>query len=225
MLLNEIQELQGDDLPVMLILAGTPELPSHLSTMGSSFWDRGLELPIGRLSPKSAAEAIRVPLEEHGRSIDDRSLALVVRESQGYPFFLQVWGDLLWEACKAPAERVSLADVDRARPHVEKRRRLYYRHRYQELIKADLLPAAVGVAAAFSGSDRANPEEVYRAIQSSLERAGLVSDYGAVIDAARRLRDLGYIWQATGDEADYFEPGIPSLMRYVERKPDLGIRR
>lgn len=224
-LLNEVQELQGDDLPVMLILAGTPELPSHLRTMGSSFWDRGVELPIGRLRPQSAAEAIRVPLEEHGRAIDDPSLASVVHESQGYPFFLQVWGDWLWEGCQAPSGAVSLADVDRARPHVDRRRRLYYRHRYQELVQADLLPAAVGLAAVFARSDRASPEDVYPAIQTSLERAGLASHYEAVIDAARRLRDLGYVWQPGDDEADYFEPGIPSLMRHVERKPDLKIRR
>ncbi len=224
-LLAAVQALQRKDLPILLILAGTPDLPRHLGRMEVSFWDRGEQLPIGRLDPGSAADAIRVPLEEHGRSIEDGALRQVVKDSHGYAFFLQVWGDLLWASCKDPSVAISVVDVDSVRPAVERKRHLYYARRYQELVRADLLPAAVGAAGAFSGSDRARPEQVYPAIQSALKEAGLASDYGAVIEATGHLHDLGYLWQAGAETGDYFEPGIPSLMGYVERRPDLGIRR
>ena len=70
--LNTVQELQSEGHPVLLILAGTPDLPRHLNAMGASFWDRSEKLPIGRLGPHDAAEAVRVPLVAAGRSITAR---------------------------------------------------------------------------------------------------------------------------------------------------------
>ncbi len=224
-LLNAVQHLQGDGLPVMLILAGTPDLPRHLGTIGASFWDRCEQLPIGRLQENSSADAVRIPLAEHGRSIVDEALEEIVTDSYGYPYFLQIWGHTLWAGCADPSQPLSRADVERSRPAVDRRRRVYYDRRYQELVEADLVHVAVGVAALFNASEKVRADQVYPAIQSSLQREGLASDYGAVMEAARHLRDLGYIWQASGQQADYIEPGIPSLMRHVESKPDLGIRR
>ena len=214
-LLNEVQDLRGDELPVMLILAGTPDLPRHLRTMGASFWDRSLELPIGRLAPESAAEAVRVPLEEHGRSIEETALQQVVAESHGYPFFLQVWGDLLWEGCEDPSRPMSASDVSRVRPLVEQRRGLYYRHRYEELKKADLVDVARDVAAAFAGLERQVAAEVEAAITASLRKLGRISDRSAVTDACDRLLDLGFLWSVIDQNAIRYEPGIPSLMEFV----------
>ena len=102
-LLNTVQAFRRMELPVLLILAGTPDLPGHLRTMGASFWDRSEQLPLGRLEPAAAADAVRVPLEEHGRSIEDAALDRVVRASDSYPFFLQVWGTALWQSCPDPS--------------------------------------------------------------------------------------------------------------------------
>ena len=68
-LLHAVQRLEGEEVPVMLLLAGTPDLPRHLSTMEASFWNRSEILPLGLLEPGAAADAIRIPLEEAGRSI------------------------------------------------------------------------------------------------------------------------------------------------------------
>lgn len=223
--LNAVQHLQGDGLPVTLILAGTPELPRHLGTMGPSFWDRCEQLPIGRLQQASAADAVRVPLAEHGRAISDEALEELVRDSFGYPYFLQLWGHTLWTGSPDPAQPLSRTDVEQARPAVDRRRRVYHDRRHQELVEADLVQVAVGVAALFDASERVPAHQAYPAIQSSLERQGLASNYGAVMEAARRLRDLGYIWQASGQQVDYIEPGIPNLVLHVVSKPDLGIRR
>ncbi len=48
-LLSAGQRWQYSGLPAMLLLAGTPGLPEHLNTMGTTFWERSEELPIGRL--------------------------------------------------------------------------------------------------------------------------------------------------------------------------------
>ncbi len=214
-LLNIIQVLQRKDLPAMLVLAGTPDLPKRLRSMGASFWDRGERLPISRLRSDAAAEAIRVPFVAKGRSIDDDAVTQVVRESHRYPFFLQVWGDELWRDSQDPAVAVTLADVARARPRFELRRDTYYDERVEELDRDELVPVAAEVARVFVRSDRVVREAVRLAIRASLEQMGRVSDHQAVRRAERRLRHVGYVWPVIHQSHGCYEPGIPSLMRFV----------
>ena len=215
-LLSTVQDLRSMGLPVLLILAGTPDLPRHLSTMGASFWDRSEHLPLGRLEPTAAADAVRVPLEEHGRSIEDEALQQVVLESHSYPFFLQLWGAALWRVCTDNAVPISLADIDRAKPLFRRRRELYYDRRFEELDDAGLVSVAARVAPEFSDAERVLRERVKIAIRSALrEGKGAASDPQAVRDAERVLRHRGYIWPVVRKSIGYFEPGIPSLMPYV----------
>ena len=213
-LLNTVQSFQRRGLPVLLILAGTPDLPRHLGAMGTSFWDRSEQLPIGRLEPAAAA-AVRVPLEEHGRSIEDEALQRVVMESHGYPYFLQLWGAALWKGCPDLAVPISLADIDRARPWFESRRDLYYDRRLDELERAELVAAAARVAAEFSEAERVLRKRVKAAIQSALEHEGEAPAPAVVWEADRVLRDRGYIWPVVHEGTACYEPGIPSLMQYV----------
>ena len=192
-LLNAVQDVRGGELPMMLVLAGTPDLPRHLSRIGASFWGSSEQLPLGRLDPASAGEAVRVPSQKHGRSIDDGALAQVVRESQGYPFFLQVWGNLLWQAAD-PQRPVSAADVDRARTAFVAKRALYYADRHRELKDAGLIEVAREVAALFDSEERHTPSEVEEAVAASLRQSGRAADWRAVKAACDRMRDLGYIW-------------------------------
>ena len=214
-LLSTVQAFQSKELPVLLILAGTPDLPRHLGAMGASFWDRSEQLPIGRLEPAAAADAVRVPFEERGRAIDDEALQQVVWESHGYPFFLQVWGGALWDDRPDPVVPVSLADVDRARPLFESRRDLYYDRRLDELDRAELVSVAARVAEEFSDAERVLRKRVKAAIRSALERGGEAPAPAVVWEADRVLRDRGYIWPVVHEGTPCYEPGIPSLMQYV----------
>lgn len=103
-LFNIVWKLQREGCPVMLILAGTPDLPRHLSTLEASFWDRSERLPIGRLGPETSADAIRIPLEEGGRSITAAALEAAIGESDGYPYFLQLLGEAIWDAGPDPPQ-------------------------------------------------------------------------------------------------------------------------
>ncbi len=216
-LLNAVQDVQGENRPVMLLLAGTPDLPRHLNTIGASFWDRSEKLPIGRLGPQDSANAVRIPLEEGGRSIDADALDAVVRTSHGYPYFLQLWGRALWDGCPAASEPISLDAIQRAQPRFQWARNLFYVERYRELQEAELLTAAGGVAAAFAGSEWATAQQISKALQESLDREGLAGGRESVNESQRLLCDLGYIWLVDRQSQPGYEPGIPSLMRYVER--------
>lgn len=200
----------------MLILAGTPDLPDRLSAMSASFWARNRQLRMGRLETGPAADAIRIPLQEGGRSIEDEALQQVVAESNGYPFFLQLWGDLLWKGCTAPSVPISLADLSRARRLFEQRREDLYEELLDELRAAELVSVAAKVAGAFSNAERVIREQVALAIQSALRHTGKPSDRKTALKAERvLLRHLGYVSPVVHRGISSYEPGIPSLMRYV----------
>ena len=222
-LLNAVQRCRTDQVPVMLLLAGTPDLPRHLNSMDASFWDRCKILPLGLLQPDAAGDAIRIPLEAAGRSIEEDALARVIVESHGYPYFLQLWGELLWTDIADAGRPASLADMDRVRPLFESARNTYYRNRYVELERATLAGVAAKLSLVFTESSQRTNLEVNERIRLALESEGRDSDIESVMTARDRLHDLGYIWSAGGEARHSFRPGIPSLMLYVARSEDIDV--
>ena len=212
-LLNAAQEV-GRRTPFLLVLAGTPDLRTHLGTMGVSFWNRNRKLRIDRLDEFAAADAIRLPLEAEEVPIDDDALARIVRESEGYPYFLQLWGAAVWNREVAGPtdrpQRITAADTAACRSLFESERNDYYRDRYNELKKIRLLRPARAVAEVFETRERVNDSELEAAIHRGL---GPDADDDAVGAAAGQFDHLGFVWQS-GGRPDW-EPGIPSLMDYI----------
>ena len=213
-LLNAAQAARRHS-PFLLVLAGTPDLQARLSKIEASFWGRARELPVGRLEEAAAAEAVRRPLAREGVEIEAAALDCIVRESHGYPFFLQVWGSAVWDTLHEAlsefpgiAPRASVAIVEAAAPHFEDRKGRYYRQRVEELQKRSLVPAARQVAAAFSDEPALSDSEIDEALRRGASSGG--PDPG---EARESLRHLGYIWRAQATIR--WEPGIPSLMDYL----------
>ena len=214
-LLNAAQAV-GRKAPFLLVLAGTPDLRDHLGTMGVSFWNRGRKLPINRLDETAAADAIRLPLEAEQVPIADDALAHIVRESEGYPYFLQLWGAAVWNRdVTGPSDRpqrITAADTAACQSLFESEKNNYYLDRHRELQKARLLRPARAVAEVFAAQDRANDFELEAAIQRGL---GSDADDDAVEAATEQFDHLGFVWQS-GPMPDW-EPGIPSLMDYLRK--------
>ena len=211
-LLNAAQEV-GSALPFLLVLAGTPELPAHLGTLNVSFRSRAERLRIGRLDAETTAAAIEKPLAKTGIAIAPDALADVVRDSHGYPYFIQLWGRAVWRrAAGGSAARpcVTRADVDAVRPAFDDVKNTYYLERYDELRRAGLLPAARAVAEAFAARPLLTDPQVEAAVRQGLRAAG--EPVGAA-EAEQTLRRLGYVWRPGAEPA--WEPGIPSLMDYM----------
>lgn len=198
----------------LLVLAGTPGLPAHLRKMDASFWDRSRQFGIGRLSHSEAKEALETPLAMRGTSIDADALETVASHGQRYAYFIQIWGEGLWDLCRttepqlAQLTAASVADVQE---EVEKRMTDYYRHRYQELEGDGLLQAAQAVAPVFHGSLDAT------ATDQDIDDA-LTAVYGKEkerLEAREKLNELGYIWCPPGQKPVFWYAGIPSLMGHV----------
>ena len=209
-LLNVSQEL-GVELPFFLVLAGTPDLEDRLSEMEASFWGRAEVLRVNRLDPDAAAAAIERPLQDEGMSIESAALERIVRESHGYPFFLQLWGRYSWERAATEGRRaITVDEVEAVAPEFERRRGDYYRQRYGELAKRRLVLVARAVAESLRGVPALTHDEVEDTIRGALEPAG---EGAAVYEALTALKHLGFLWQPGPTPA--WEPGIPSLMDYL----------
>ena len=101
-------------LPVALFGAGLPQLPGQLGR-AKSYAERLFEFPVvGPLDPASAADAIRKPIQAESTRIDDAAVDRIVEVTQGYPYFLQEWGQQTWNV--ASASPITVDDVERATP-------------------------------------------------------------------------------------------------------------
>ena len=213
-LLNASQVV-GRDLPLLLVLAGTPGVKAHLQTMSASFRSRSRSVAIGRLPDEAAAEAIRRPLSNDGIAISDEALARILAESHGYPYFLQLWGEGVWRRAAATSpegRRVTGPVVEAARDEFEAEKGIYYRERYDELKKADRLPAARAVADAFERRALLGDADLEAALWRGL---GEEAPRDEMREVEELLYDLGYIWRP--GPRPRWEPGIPSLMEYIRQ--------
>ena len=213
-LLNLSQDVRAQ-APFLLVLAGTPGLPAHLAAMNASFWDRlgqGL-LGIGRLSEEAAREALAKPLAAHDVGIDDDALAVAVEHSQRYPYFVQLWGESLWEQRLASAaEQLTLDHVAAARPGVVASVSTYYQSRFRELEADKLVPAAAALAPLFRTTLDAKATD--RDVDNAFAAAHIPAS--GRLAAREGLNRLGYIWCPPGQLPPIaWTAGIPSLTTYV----------
>ncbi len=81
--------------PMLLVIAGTPDLSMFLRRSGSSFAERFNLWRVGRLTRSASSRALTEPFGEQVR-FEDQALSAILDETQGYPYFIQIWGKALW---------------------------------------------------------------------------------------------------------------------------------
>ena len=199
--------------PFLLVLAGTPGLPLHLDRMSATFWNRAKQIGVDLLDETAAAAALVRPFSEQDPAVtfEDAALRHVLRESQHYPYFLQLWGAALWDAAAQRAATVLdeglVAHAGRA---FDVERSTYYEHRRDELERHDLLPVAGAVADAFAARGTLVQDELNAVMAAALGVDGVPE----IVRCRNKLATVGYVWKPPG-AGDRWRPGIPSLMRYL----------
>jgi hypothetical protein len=105
-LITAIHRTTQQDLPVVLVGAGLPQLPG-LAGDAKSYAERLFEFPlIGSLDDPDARAAIELPAAEQGVSFTPEAVDAVIGRARGYPYFLQEWGYHVWNAAEhAPIDR------------------------------------------------------------------------------------------------------------------------
>lgn len=111
-LIVAFHQLSQRGLPLILFGAGLPQLAGYAGS-AQSYAERLFRYPaIGPLPPDAAAAAIRKPAREAGADITEEALAHIVDVTEGYAFFLQMWGSHAWRV--APHSPITLEDVQTA---------------------------------------------------------------------------------------------------------------
>lgn len=101
-------------LPLTVVGAGLPPLPA-LAGEAKSYAERLFDIiSIGSLSREDSIEALVRPAQELGVEFEAKAAEQIYELSEGYPYFLQVYGKHVWNV--APSSPIGDGDVDRAKP-------------------------------------------------------------------------------------------------------------
>ncbi len=116
-LIAAIHKTVQRQLPITLVGAGLPQLP-RLAGEAKSYAERLFKFPeIGRLSEDQARLALAEPAARLGVEFEPDALDAVIEFTEGYPYFLQEYGNALWnQIAEAP---VTGKDVALAQGRVE----------------------------------------------------------------------------------------------------------
>lgn len=114
-LIMTMHKMQQNSLPVVLLGAGLPVLPS-LAGESKSYAERLFDFPpIGPLNEEDAYKALQEPVLEHDVQFEEAALAEICKMTEGYPYFIQEWGYQAWkQAPESPISRdiiLSTTDV------------------------------------------------------------------------------------------------------------------
>jgi len=111
---HELSQTAG---PLIVVGAGLPHLPSVLSA-SKSYSERLFRyVPIDRLDRAAADQALIAPARREGADFTQDALDALYEAADGYPYFVQAYGKVTWDA--AAASPVTEADVKVAGPQAE----------------------------------------------------------------------------------------------------------
>jgi hypothetical protein len=104
-------------LPITLVGAGLPQLP-RLAAEAKSYAERLFKFPqIGQLSGEQARTALVEPARRLGVDFEPDALTAIVDFTEGYPYFLQEYGNTLWN--QIDVSPITAVDVSLAQAAVE----------------------------------------------------------------------------------------------------------
>jgi hypothetical protein len=100
-LISAIHNASQSQLPITMVAAGLPQL---LGQMGraKSYAERLFEfVPLDRLDETAARTALVAPAERQGVRFEDAAIEVILKQTIGYPYFLQEWGKHSWDVATA----------------------------------------------------------------------------------------------------------------------------
>lgn len=99
-LIMAMHKMQQQQLPLVLIGAGLPNLPALMGE-SKSYAERLFRFPVvGPLSQSDVALALQDPVKASGVKFTLDALKEIYRLTQGYPYFVQEWGYQCWNYTK-----------------------------------------------------------------------------------------------------------------------------
>ena len=222
-LLDEIQFLRLEELealivalhkctrrsvPLTLVGAGLPQMP-RLAGEAKSYSERLFRfVQIGELDAATdARDALVLPAQALEVAYAASAVSFIVDYTQGYPYFLQEYGRIVWD--ESSASPVRLKDVKTVLPHVEEKLdEGFFKVRAGRTTELELRYL---YAMAELGPEPHRATEVARRIDRTVEQAGPIRS---------RLIDKGLLYTPGHGYAAFT---VPQFDRYMLRcYPSLG---
>lgn len=111
-LITALHRCAQQQVPVMLVGAGLPQLPGQMGR-AKSYAERLFDFPfVGPLDEPAARKALEVPARELGVVYEPAATQRILEATHGYPYFLQEWGKHAWDVAKASP--ITAHDVESA---------------------------------------------------------------------------------------------------------------
>jgi len=209
-LIMALHFIAQDSLPLTLMGAGLPQI---LAKMGKAktYAERLFEfIEIGPLDRESAMRALNIPAEKLGVSYEKGALDEIIKQTQGYAYFLQEWGKSAWdiaqtnpitkkEAKKATVQ--AIADLDAS----------FFRVRFDQLNTAQkqylrAMATVMATAVPTRGSGVVASGDVAAMMNKKVTSLGPVRE---------QLISKGLIYSPSHGETAFTVPLFDSFMRRV----------
>ena len=171
-LIMALHKISQKKLPLLFFGAGLPQL-AQLAGDAKSYSERLFSYPsVGPLNPAAARKALVEPARREGVEYEDGALEIIVNETAGYPFFLQVWGSHVWQA--AATSPITEADARTASAEAQKALdESFFKVRFERLTDRQQQYAR---AMAEFGSEPANSTAVAELLGLTVKQAAPVRD-------------------------------------------------
>jgi AAA+ ATPase superfamily predicted ATPase len=135
-LIAALHRASQQQLPVTLVAAGLPQLVGNTGR-AKSYAERLFEfVPVDKLDDKAASDALCKPASKEGVEYTTTAIEEIIRQTKGYPYFLQEWGKHSWDiAVHSPIdEDASKAATTNALAELD---RSFFRVRFDRLTPAE----------------------------------------------------------------------------------------
>jgi AAA+ ATPase superfamily predicted ATPase len=135
-LISALHRISQRQLPLTMVAAGLPQLVGKTGR-AKSYAERLFEFTqIDRLDAQSASDALCKPAEREGVRFTHPAINEILRQTQGYPYFLQEWGKHSWRV----ADRNPIDEADARRATIDALAELdasFFRVRFDRLTPAE----------------------------------------------------------------------------------------
>lgn len=207
-LLRAAHRAAQDELPLGVLLSGLPNAAENLFVEGQTYTERLTRVDLGLLDREGTCDAVRRPFQRVADCrVDELVVDAVHDGSGGYPWFVQLWGEALWDLATDP-EVIELPVARAAGERVQLRVHDFYEGRWRRVPsgRATLLVLAL----AEQGGDAGMGE--------LLETLGIT--HQAASPARRALLDLGLCWAPGRGRLAFSVPGFAGWI--LRTRPDRG---
>ena len=213
-MLGVAHQMITDQYPLVMLLAGAPDLCSYMISLETRFYATSEDLYINSLATGESKKALSKPFTARGIEVEPEALEMMWSMTDSYPYFVQLVGAEVWKLLPSTGKRrVNVALVKKAEAGISRGRRNLYRKIYNEMSAGDLTSYALQAAATINRQKDARAER--EAIEHDLRQKNSGLDAKKTREIVDGLQRLGFIWEG---EEDQMEAGIPSFFTYLQAK-------